>query len=246
MKKTTVSSRKLKNISDSSLAHKHKKGVVVELVQPALDSKWGRFYFLQYRRSMVFLESAESDYVKLMGLLENCRELQADSSGAKLIPTELRDKLERTSVDYLIHVKLGFEYLCEEVLPVMNRICSHFKIQEEMDFVDESLLSKLTMVLSCLGKKMQIPNEIETLLLRRDIVEHPNQERLYSMSSWKNVHLAWVLSGEIDRTWEIVVILVNQINKNFEEFVAKYPIPGELQGVQRGVRVGEQFKKPRK
>ena len=143
MKKTTVSSRKLKNVSDSSLAHKHEKGAIVELVQPALDSKWGRFYFLQYRRSMVFFESAESDYLKLMGLLESCRELQADSSGVRLVSMKLRDGLERASADYLMHVKLGFEYLCEEILPIMNRIFSHFKIQDELDFIDKDLLSRI-------------------------------------------------------------------------------------------------------
>jgi hypothetical protein len=90
-----------------------------------------------------------------------------------------------------------------------------------------------------------VPTSLFDLFTRRDIVEHPTSERLYNATEngWKNNHLAWVLSGEIEGKNDEIVEFVNRITETFDQYLKDNPIPGKLEGVQRGVKSVDPFKK---
>ena len=242
MKKQSISSRKLKNSSDPKLAKTHEQGAVVELSQPSLDKVWGRYYFSHYRRSFVYLNQSVTDYEKTIELLKEARKTEVGkTTGVRYIDNELRDKLELASADFLIHSKLGLEYLCLEILPVIERIENHFDMNRTK-ISHDTILDMLKGSIKALNLTIKVPQIVADLLIRRDIVEHPNKDRLYNITNWKNVHVAWVLSGEIEKYRDELVGLVNEINQAFDKFRDEHEIPGTLQGVKRGVRADEPFK----
>ncbi len=242
MKRHNVNSKKLKNSSDPKLAKTHEQGAIIELSQPSLDKVWGRYYFSHYRRSFIYLNQSISDYEKTMELLKEARKTEVDkATGVRYIDNELRDRLELTSADFLIHAKLGLEYLCLELVPTIERIEKYFGLNQT-EINCDTILNMLQGIIKALGLTVEIPQAVCDILVRRDVVEHPNKDRLYDIISWKNVHLAWVLSGEIEATQDELVNLVNEINQSFDKYVSEHEISGALQGVKRGLKVDEPFK----
>jgi hypothetical protein len=122
-KKQNIRAQKMKNASDPALARSHKEGAVVELVQPANDKKWGRYFFNHYRRYILLLTKSLEEYEETIKLLEECRKIKVDEvRGTRHIETDLRDKLELHSMQFLILLKLGFEYMTLEMLPAVNQV----------------------------------------------------------------------------------------------------------------------------
>ena len=58
-----------------------------------------------------------------------------------------------------------------------------------------------------------------------------------------NVHLSWVLSGEIVGSFDKIVKFVNPIYKSFEKYINNNQIPGTLTGLKRGLRSNGPIKK---
>lgn len=245
-KRIKISARKLKNISDSSLAHSHKAGAIVEIVQPAVDKKWGRYYFNygQYRNYLMF-SIALTNYKKSINLLNRCRKILVDKTGVRHIDIELRDKLEKSSSQFVVFTKLGFEYLVAEYIPTVKQIKDYYNEHFELPHEDIDLLEKINILINGLGISNIIPSSVELLLNRRDIFEHPTPDRLYNCndSGWKNNHLAWVLSGEFVGCMKEIEKFVNNISKTMEKYKKENPVPGELKLGIRGLRAGESFKK---
>ena len=236
---------KLKNISDPNLAKSHGAGVIVELVQPAKDNKWGRFYFKHYSRYPLIFSDSRKYYNKTLKLLAECRRIPVDNTNNRHIPDKLREKLDIASLKFLVLNKIGLEYLTQEMLPIIHKIKNHKEEIFVLPNEEETTRPKLNAILTALKIKETAPNILVTLLDRRDVVEHPTQNRLYNAlpTEWKNNHLSWVLSGEIDGALDHIVPFINLITAAFDKYIADNQIPGSLTGVQRGIRSLEQYKK---
>jgi len=239
--------RKLKNVSASTLAHSHREGVAVSFILTAVDPKWGRYLYCQYHRYGLILNQSLKYYRKTIKLLEQCRQLKVDEkTGFRNIPDNLRDKLEINSMLFLLLTKLGLEYLVAEYQLPIKRI----KDRRGEDYVPpldtDDLGSKLKVLKDGIGIESKIPSQIHSILDRRDIVEHPTTDRLWESSEtgWKIVNLSWVLSGEIEGIIDPVVSFVNEFVEKVEAYIKNNPIPGTLVGVTRGLKAGEQYKKP--
>lgn len=107
------------------------------------------------------------------------------------------------------------------------------------------LIERLKILLSNLKLNNGIPEFLTTIFKRRDIVEHPSETRLWNCDTndWKNVHLSWILSGEIVSSFNKIVKFVNPIYKSFEDYTNNNQIPGTLTGLKRGLKSNDPIKK---
>ncbi len=247
-KRLHTTGRKLKNISDPKLAHSHAAGAKVYFAQPAIDKKWGRFYFYHYPRNYHLFVAGQKAYKRTFKLLEECRKLPVNpKTNDRTVPEKLRDLLEIASMSYFVLTKMGFEYLTAEYLLAVKQNKDHKHEPFTMPSDDDDLLEKVKSLVSGLGITQPIPQAVMTVLERRDIVEHPTQSRLYNCTEtgWKNNHLAWVLSGEIEGLPDQIIPFVNTVVKAAEKYKEDNPVPGTLTGLTRGLKSGEPFKKPK-
>jgi hypothetical protein len=76
-------------------------------------------------------------------------------------------------------------------------------------------------------------------------VEHPTLDRLYNSTEngWKNNHLAWVLSGDMEGTMEEIIHFTQEVIDVFDKYDKENPIPGTLDGVVRGLKSIDSYKK---
>lgn len=239
--------KKLKNLSDPTLAHSHKQGATVHFMLTAVDPKWGRYLYCQYRRYGLILSESIKYYRKTIKLLNQCRQLKVEEkTGFRDIPDDLRDKLEISSMQFLILTKLGLEYLVAEYQLGIKQIKDHRKESYTPPLDTDDLGSKLGILKDAIGIKSEIPTQIHTILDRRDIVEHPTTDRLWegSETGWKTVNLSWVLCGEIEGIIDPIITFVNEFVEKVEAYIKDNPIPGNLTGLTRGLKAGEQYKKP--
>lgn len=237
---------KLKNASDLSLAKSHKEGAVVELVQPAKDNRWGRYYFIHYKRYYLLLNESRKHYNRALLYLKKCRQVPVnEKTRTRHISDDIRDKLEVHSMQYLMLLKTGYEYMTLEMLPSIDHIQQAKQGIPKTEWDKVELLDRIKELKSKLPISRDIPESLFPLFDRRDIVEHPTSERLYNCSEngWKNNHLAWVLSGDMEGTMEKIVHFTNEVIEVFEKYVKDNPIPGTLEGVVRGLKSTDSYKK---
>ncbi len=162
-----------------------------------------------------------------------------------MIPDRLRNKLEINSMQFLLLLKLGLEYLVAEYQSVIREI-KKYRGESYTDPLDtEDLRNRLKTLKDAIGIKSEIPTQIYTILNRRDIVEHPTTDRLQegSETGWKTVNLSWILYGEIEEIINPIVHFVNEFVEKVEAYRKDNPIPGTLTGITRGLKAGEQYKK---
>jgi hypothetical protein len=246
-KKIKPRGRKLKNLSDPNLAHSHKKGTTVYFMSTSVDPKWGRYLYHLYQRHSLVLKQSLKYYKKTIELLNQCRQLEVDEkTGFRMIPDNLRNKLEINSMKFLILLKLGLEYLVTEYQPVIKEIKKYRGESFNDPLNTEDLRNRLKILKNAIGIKNEIPTQIYTILDRRDIVEHPTTDRLQegSGTGWKTVNLSWVLCGEIEGIIDPIVHFVNEFIEKVEAYKKDNPIPGTLTGITRGLKAEEQYKKP--
>jgi len=239
--------RKLKNLSDPALAHSHKQGATVHFTLTAVDPKWGRYLYCLYRRYGLILNQSLKHYKKTIKLLNECRQLKVEEkSGFRNIPDDLRDKLEISSMQFLVLTKLGLEYLVAEYQLAIKQIKEHRGESYTPPLDTDDLGGRLKILKDAIGVKSEIPPQIYTVLGRRDILEHPTTDRLWegSETGWKTVSLSWVLCGEIEGIIDPVIIFVNEFVERVEAYIKDNPILGTLTGLTRGLKAGEQYKKP--
>jgi len=239
--------RKLKNLSDPSLAKPHKKGSKLYFTLNSLDPIWGRYLYHLYHRHGLILRQCLRSYKRTIVLLNQCRSLKVDkNTGFRMIPDYLRNKLEIESMMLLILLKLGLEYLVVEYQPIIRSIKEYLGEEYPEPSDKEDLNNKLKILKDTIGIKAEIPIQIYTILERRHIVEHPTTERLQegSDTGWKAVNLSWVLSGEVEGIVDPIVHFVNEFIKTIEAYIKANPVPGALTGLTRGAKAGEQYKKP--
>lgn len=239
--------RKLKNLSDPALAHSHKQGATVHFMLTAVDPKWGRYLYCQYRRYGLILNQSLKYYKKTIKLLNECRQLKVEEkSGFRDISDDLRDKLEINSIQFFVLTKLGLEYLVAEYQLAIKQIKEHRGENYAFPLDTDDLGDRLKILKDAIGVKSEIPPQIYTILDRRDIVEHPTTDRLWegSETGWKTVNLSWVLCGEIEGIIDPLVSFVNEFVEKVEAYIKDNPIPGNLTGLTRGFKSGEQYKKP--
>lgn len=245
-KKIKPTGKKLKNLSDSNLAQSHKKTTKLEFLLTSVDPRWGRYLYHLYNRHGLILKQSLQYYKKTINLLNQCRKLNADEkTGFRIIPDKLRDKLEINSVQFLILLKLGLEYLVAEYQPVIKQI-KKYRGENYTDLLDTSdLADRFRNLKNAIGINSVIPTQFYTILNRRDIIEHPTTDRLQDCSEtgWKSVSLSWILSGEIEGIIDPIVYFINDFIKKVEVYRKDNPIPGKLTGLIRGVKAGEQYKK---
>ena len=239
--------RKLKNLSDPALAHSHAQGATVHFMLTAVDPKWGRYLYCQYRRYGLILNQSLKHYKKTIRLLNECRKLKVEEkSSFRNISDDLRDKLEISSMQFFVLTKLGLEYLVVEYQLAIKQIKEHRGESYTPPLDTDDLGDRLKILKEAIGVKSEIPTQIYTIFDRRDIVEHPTTDRLWegSETGWKAVNLSWVLCGEIEGIIDPVVTFVNEFVEKVEAYIRDNPIPGTLTGLTRGLKAGEQYKKP--
>lgn len=247
-KKLAIKGRKLKNLSDPTLAHSHQQGAVVNFALTAVDPKWGRYLYLQYRRNGHILRAGARYYKLALKSLEKCRKLPVkDKSGFRNLPDNLKIQFELQTIQFLTLTKLGLEYLVTEYELGVTQIKAKRKETFSMPSNEEDLAKRLETLAKAVGVTSKFPQEIHTIVDRRHIVEHPTTDRLWNgtETGWKVVNLSWALSGEIEGILDPIVDYVNEFLKRAEKYIADNPIPGELKISHRGLKAGEQFKKPR-
>lgn len=246
-KKIKTRGRKLKNLSDPTLAHSHKQGATVHFMLTAVDPKWGRYLYCQYRRYGLILNQSLKCYKRTIELLNQCRQLKVkEKTNFRDIPDDLRDKLEISSMQFLVLTKLGLEYLVVEYQLAIKQIKEHRGESYTAPLDTDDLRDRLKILKEAIGIKSEIPPQIYTILDRRDIVEHPTTDRLWedSETGWKTVSLSWVLCGEVEGIIDPVIAFVNEFVGKVEAYIKDNPIPGNLTGLTRGLKAGEQYKKP--
>jgi len=239
--------RKLKNLSDPNLVKSHKKGTTIYFWLNSVDPKWGRYLYHLYYRHGLILNNSMKYYKKTISLLNKCRQLKVEEETSfRKIPDHLRDKLEINSIQFLVLLKLGLEYLIAEYHEIILEIKKH-RGESYTGLIDTDDLGKRLRILKdAIGMKSEIPIQIYTILDRRDIVEHPTTERLSegSETGWKIVNLSWILCGEIEEIINPIIHFVNDFIKIVEDYRKNNQIPGAFTGVIRGIKAGEQYKKP--
>ena len=246
-KKLKHSGRKLKNLSDPTLARSHEKGAICYFVLNSVDPKWGRYLYYQYKRHGLILKQSIKYYKKTINLLNQCRQLQVEEkTGFRKIPDDLRNELEINSMQFLILIKLGLEYLVADYRLYIKQIKEHRGESYTEPLDTDDLGSRLKNLKEAIGIKNEIPTQIYTILDRRNIVEHPTTNRLWGdpETEWKTVNLSWVLCGEIEEILNPIVLFVNEFIEKIETYIKENPIPGSLTGLTRGLKAGEQYKKP--
>ena len=246
-KKIKPRGRKLKNLSDPNLAQSHKKGKRGYFVLTSVDPKWGRYlYHLYYRHGLILNQSLKY-YKKTIMLLNQCRQLNVEEkTGFRMIPDDLRNKLEINSMQFLVLLKLGLEYLVAEYQPIIREIKKYQGESYTDPLNTDDLGNRLKTLKDAIGIKSEIPTQVYTILGRRDIVEHPTTDRLQegSETGWKTVNLSWVLCGEIEEIINPIVHFIKDFFEKVEAYKKDNPIPGTLSGLTRGLKAGEQYKKP--
>ena len=247
-KKLTITGRKLKNLSDPTLTHNHEKGAVVNFALTAVDPKWGRYLYLQYRRYGHILRKGARYYKLALKSLDKCRKLPVkDKSGFRNVPDELKIQFEIQTMQFLVLTKLGLEYLVTEYELAVKQIKSKRNEAFSMPKNEEDLAKRLKILAKAVGVSMELPQEVHTIINRRHIVEHPTTDRLWNGTDtgWKVVNLSWALSGEFEGMLDTIVLYVSEFVQKAEKYIADNPIPGELKISHRGLKAGEQYKKPR-
>ena len=92
----------------------------------SVDPKWGRYMYYQYHRYGLFFNKALKYFEKTIKLLNQCRQLSIDEKrNLRIVPDDLRNKLEINSAQFLIFTKLGLEYLIAEYQLAIIQIKDH-------------------------------------------------------------------------------------------------------------------------
>jgi len=246
-KKLTIKGRKLKNLSDPTLAHSHPQGATVNFALTSVDPKWGRYLYLQYRRNGHILRAGARYYNNALKSLEKCRKLPVeDKTGFRKVPDKLKIQFEIQTIQFLTLTKLGLEYLVTEYELAVKQIKAKRNEDFSMPANVEELAKRLETLANAVGVTCKFPQEIHTIIDRRHIVEHPTTDRLWNGTDtgWKVVNLSWALSGELEGLLDPIVAYVNEFVEKVEKYIADNPIPGELKISHRGLKAGEQYKKP--
>lgn len=133
----------------------------------------GRFHFTHYSRAYALLDIAGEHYARSIIYFQECRKVPFDGKlGLRQIPDKLRDKLDLHSMQYLMLLKTGLEYLTHEMLPTIDNIQEiiHGTPKTNWDVVDLNL--RIRALVNKLGITDPIPSSLFLLFDRRDIVEH--------------------------------------------------------------------------
>jgi hypothetical protein len=242
-----IKGNSLKNAYDPALAKPHEKGAVVEIVQTAKDNKWGRYYFTKHFRYPHIFNKADDCHTKTLVLLDKCRQLNVGKDSSRFVSQELKFDIEFVSMEFLILLKLGFEYLTVELLDSINTVKQNLQGLPRIDWENIELKDRIEILKKNLNYKIKTPDCLDTLFQRRDIVEHPSSPRIYNNDEqgWKNVHLAWILSGEIENMCKDLEAFVNGLVRAYDKFIKDNERPGSLE-VKRGLKSNDPFKRYRK
>lgn len=245
MRKTKdVKGKALKNTYDSSLAKSHKKGTPVQVVQPAKDNKWGRYYFTRYFRFPAILNKADTHYETTISLLNKCRREPLGKDQVRFVPEKLKEELEIASMEFLMLFNLGFVYLAAELLDSIYAVKSNLEDRKKIEWEKLKLIPQINLLKKELDYKTDIPECLALLFSRRDIVEHPDPSRIYNSDkrSWKNVHLAWILSGEIETINGNIQTFTDGLIEAYEIFREAHKHSGTL-NIKRGLRSDDPYTK---
>lgn len=246
-KKRKISGPKLNNTFEVSLQRSHESGAKVRPVLMALDKKWGRYCFPLSYHTVLLLENTEMLYNELIYLINKARQTKVDEqANLRYIDYELVNASFLKGGEYLIAFSLSLEYFSIEILWKLNNLTR--QMGRVLD-INESwnTTEKLNCIKKVLKHNIDIPQEIGSILERRDIFTHPTFLRIYptTETDWQNNHVAWVLSGNVHNTYGELEKYLEKVSESFNKYVNENKRQVTLNRLKRGLRAKESLKKTR-
>lgn len=243
-KKTNISGPNLNYISDKSLQHSHKAGAKVRPLLTSLDKRWGRYYFPLTLNYITLLEETKSIYEGLVKLIEQARDTKEDTNlNSRFIEYDLVNSLFIKCGEYLTSYSLTLEYFSIELLWQLNNLgnAGGPKIIINDDW---NTIQKLGYLESILQHTTKLPNDVNDILIRRDIFVHPTFNRIYTsgVNDWQNNHIAWTLSGRVLNSLDGLQGYIYTVTESFDDYLNKHQKSVTLR-VQRGIKSTEPIKK---
>lgn len=240
--------RKIKFTSDPDLARPHKKGAVVEAVQPSLHNVFGTIHILWYRYWLFHAKKADDSFQKLKKLEAKLLKIPVNTANIRLLSDKkLIDKIYFTGFDLVVNVVLTVEYLSEEIFRISKAKprkgnYDKFTTSEKLKWIGEDVLG-----IKDITDRVAYDKFIEMESLRHAVM-HPKQETVYNAKEgeWDKVPLAWFVSGKWKEAYTKWEELLEELIANWEKIRQKYKKPGTLTGVKRGIRSEEPVKLPNK
>lgn len=187
---------------------------------------WPRLWLLHYDLAM-------SAHAELMALHQKFAEHEVSKAGFRMLGDSDAQEFFDPGVRMVVHSVLSVQQLATEIESVFNlEQAGNDAATRISSAVD---LSDLDALQSTIG--------IRELIEVRDAIEHPKQENVYSMDSWSQVPLAWMMSDRPEVAFGRFQTEIGGVAANLHEHRAANRNPAVLD-VKRGMRSNRQFKKP--
>lgn len=238
--------KQVKMQSDPTLAKPHSAGAVVELVQPAVHDL-GLIYIGHPYYWVLHANYANAGYKRLKKYIDKVLQQNPDQSNVRSIQdSKLITKIYKATCDLVIHTYLSYEYFVLFVLTsvYLNPRSTEADKKKFADLELKELKEKTKHILIEIINKPSLVNSpgysmlFQELEQIRHAINHPKNENIYNSgkNSWDKVPLAWGISGKAFKFFDESAKLFNEMYKAWQSVEPIYSKPGNLTGVQRGIK----------
>lgn len=237
--------KKIRVTSDPKLAKSHKKGAVVDFVQPAVHPLGLIYVHYPYYWSLHARYSSLA-YERLKSYIDVVLAQPADKSNARSIHDfNLINKMYKATCDLVIHSYLLFEYLSLSILTAVYLYPgANDEDKKKFQGVEQyELKDKVRHILKNIIKRPDLVNSKGYSMLFQELeqirhsINHPTNDSVYNAgkNTWDKVPLAWAISGKAIKYFDEMTMLFNAMYKEWNKVQPQYSKPVTLTGVQRGI-----------
>lgn len=238
--------KKVKTISDPSLARSHGAGAVVEFVQIALHDL-GMIHIGHSRYWTLHARYANAGCKRLKRYIDKILAQTPSADNVRSVHDAVFiTKIYKATFDLVVHTYLTYEHF---VLSTLTTIYLYpgasdedkkkfselekLELKEKLRFIIVEILKKPELVTSK-GYSMLFVELEQT----RHALNHPKNDNTYNCGdmTWDKVPVAWGISGKSLKFFESSADLFNSIYKEWIAIEAQYTKPGVLTGMKRGLR----------
>jgi hypothetical protein len=231
--------RKIKVISEPTLAEPHAAGASVQVLQPSLHDPFGLLYITWPCYWTIHVTAAVTGLKDLK--LANARilELQIDKSNSRLISDiEFIRQLYTNGTRVITDIILAFEHIVLEI----ERIAKLPMIIHNTNLNERLVRASKSIQFSDIPASHSYERfaEMQTI---RDAIMHPSEDNVYNVD-WPKVPIAWIASNKCIVSCEHCIGLLLKLAEKWQIHKRNYEKPATVT-VRRGIKSQHSTKKNR-
>lgn len=241
--------KKIRDISDPTLAKGHKKGAKVMWVHPCLHDKFGKIMFAWPHYWLFNYRIARKAHQRLKKYQNEILNIEISNSNDRHIyDSDFIEKLYRAGFELTANIYISFEHLTLEIIRGVYRNDERTRkklLNSELKVKLNHIVKKIFFSPDLVSHSgyVKLFSEFEN---KRHAFNHPLEDNVYNIShNWDLVPLAWIISGKYESGFKEIEKFLEIISTRWQEYIKENDKPAKI-NIIRGIKSGHQYKKPRK